>query len=83
MVLYLEAMENNSEDTESAVTLTINTQDVAVFTLTGKETKITNIFLVIKSDDYVALQQTEAEKLACHLMGVLLRFWRLYNDTKS
>lgn len=68
-VVITQLILNNPEDTESAVTLTINTQDVAVFTLSGKETKITNIYLVLKSDDYVALQQTDGGKISVSLNG--------------
>ena len=56
-VVLTQIILNNPEDTGAQVTLTINTQDVAVFKTDSSETKIVNLYLVLKSDDYVALKQ--------------------------
>lgn len=56
-VVLTQVILNNPEESDAKVTLTINTQGVAVFKMEPSETKIVNLYLVLKSDEYVALKQ--------------------------
>lgn len=49
-VVITQVILNNSESIEPAITLTINTEDVAVFKLQAGETKTINLYLVLKSE---------------------------------
>lgn len=68
-VVLTQAILNNPEDSESIITLIINTQDVAVFKLGALETEIVNLYLVLNSEDYVALKQSEGGRVSVSLNG--------------
>lgn len=68
-VVITQVLLNNPLDAESSITLTLGTQDVAVFKIPAGDTQIKDIYLVLKGDDYIALQQSEGGQVSVSLNG--------------
>lgn len=69
-VVITQAILNNPSDVGGSLTLTVGTQDIACFKLDADETKIiTELFIVLKTNDAIALKQSEGGEISVSLNG--------------